>query len=208
MDITLWLTFFVACWAISLSPGPGALAAMGSGHQYGFRQGFVTIIGLILGIWTQMLVVGVGVGALLATSQWAFAAMKWIGALYLVYLGIQQWRAPALAMKLTTQSIPKRKALIAQAWGINALNPKGTVFLLAVVPQLLDPHQDLITQYVIIGLTLAFTDLVVMSGYMLLAAKVLSALKSESHIRWMNRTFGSLFVMAGALLATYQRASR
>jgi homoserine/homoserine lactone efflux protein len=208
MDLALWLTFFVACWAISLSPGPGALAAMGSGHQYGFRQGFVTVLGLILGIWTQMLVVGVGVGALLATSQWAFAAMKWVGALYLVYLGIQQWRAPATPMKLSAKTTPVRKALLAQAWAINALNPKGTVFLLAVVPQFVDPSRDLITQYVIIAMTLGFTDLVVMSGYMVLASKVLSALKSAHHIRWMNRLFGSLFVLAGALLATYQRVNR
>jgi homoserine/homoserine lactone efflux protein len=86
------------------------------------------------------------------------------------------------------------------------VNPKGTVFLLAVVPQFLDLHASLAQQYLVIGATLAFTDLVVMAGYTLLAARVLSALKSEHHIRLLNRTFGSLFIAAGALLASFKRA--
>jgi homoserine/homoserine lactone efflux protein len=96
---------------------------------------------------------------------------------------------------------------IFEAWVINALNPKGTVFLLAVVPQFLNLAQALAPQYLIIGATLAFTDLVVMGCYTALAAKVLRALKSESHLRTMNRVFGGLFVAAGTLLALFKRAA-
>jgi homoserine/homoserine lactone efflux protein len=96
--------------------------------------------------------------------------------------------------------------MVLRAWMINAVNPKGTVFLLAVVPQFLNLSQPLLAQYLIIAATLGFTDLVVMAGYTALAARVLGALKSPAHIRAMNRSFGALFVLAGSLLALFKRA--
>ena len=97
--------------------------------------------------------------------------------------------------------------MVLRAWVINALNPKGTVFLLAVMPQFLDLARPLLPQYLLIAATLAFTDLIVMAGYTALAARVLRALKSESHLRALNRVFGSLFVAAGVLLAFFKRAA-
>lgn len=94
-----------------------------------------------------------------------------------------------------------------RGWIINALNPKGTVFLLAVVPQLLSLGQLLATQYLVIALTLGFTDLVVMAGYTALAARLLRTLKSTAHVRALNRVFGSLFVVAGGLLALFKRSA-
>jgi homoserine/homoserine lactone efflux protein len=81
------------------------------------------------------------------------------------------------------------------------------VFLLAVVPQFMDLNQSLLVQYLIIGLTLAFTDLVVMAGYTALAARVLAALKSTAQMRMLNRLFGGLFVAAGVLLASFKRSA-
>ncbi len=209
MELSTWLTFFAASWAISISPGPGAIAAMSAGLNHGFRYGYVTIFGLILGIWTQLAVVGVGLGALMATSGMAFTVVKWLGVGYLVWLGIAQWRAPARPMVAASDAgeVVTQRALILKAWMINVVNPKGTVFLLAVVPQFISLTQPLLPQYLIIGATLAFTDMVVMTGYTALAAKVLGALKEPAHIRAMNRVFGSLFVLAGTLLALFKRAA-
>ena len=97
--------------------------------------------------------------------------------------------------------------LIVRGWIINALNPKGTVFLLAVVPQFLNLGQPLAPQYLVIALTLGFTDLVVMAGYTALAARLLRTLKSTAHIRALNRVFGTLFVVAGGLLAMFKRSA-
>ena len=96
--------------------------------------------------------------------------------------------------------------MIARGWAINAVNPKGTVFLIAVVPQFIDTAQPLAPQYAVIGGTLMFTDLVVMAGYTALAARVLRALKSPAQLKAMNRVFGGLFVLAGSLLALFKRA--
>ena len=209
MELSTWLAFFAASWAISISPGAGAVAAMSAGLNHGFRRGYFTIFGLILGIWTQVIVVGLGLGALVAASSTAFLVVKWLGVGYLVWLGIAQWRAPATPLVAGSDGAPTitRKTMILRGWMINAVNPKGTVFLLAVVPQFMNLSQALLPQYLIIAATLAFTDLVVMAGYTALAARVLGALKSPAHIRVLNRIFGGLFVLAGSLLALFKRAA-
>ena len=183
---------------------------MSAGLNHGFRRGYFTTFGLILGIWVQAMVVSLGLGALVATSSTAFAVVKWLGVAYLVYLGIQQWRAPAMPMAARADqgtAVVTRRSMVLRAVMINAVNPKGTVFLLAVVPQFLDLAQPLLAQYLVIGATLGFTDLVVMAGYTALAARVLGALKSPAHLRVMNRTFGGFFVVAGSLLALFKRAA-
>lgn len=209
MEFATWLAFFAASWAISISPGAGAVAAMSAGLNHGFRRGYITTLGLVLGIWTQIVVVGVGLGAVVAASSTAFLLIKWAGVAYLVWLGIQQWRAPAvpLATQAEVTPIVAARTMIFRAWVINALNPKGTVFLLAVMPQFLNLAEPLLPQYLVIAATLAFTDLVVMAGYTALAARVLRALKSEAHLKAMNRVFGGLFVAAGTLLALFKRAA-
>jgi len=209
MEFSVWVTFFAASWAISISPGPGAVAAMSAGLNFGFRRGYFTVFGLVLGIWTQLLLVGAGLGALVAASATAFGVVKWVGVAYLVYLGIAQWRAPTtpLCARIDENVQATRRFMVLRGWMINAVNPKGTVFMLAVVPQFLVLDQPLLQQYLVIGATLSITDLVVMACYVALASKALTALRDTSHIRAMNRVFGGLFVAAGTLLALFKRAS-
>lgn len=212
MDLATWLGFFGASWAISLSPGAGAVAAMGAGLHHGFRRGYVLTFGLVLGILTQLVVVGVGLGALVATSTTFFQIVKWTGVSYLVWLGVQQWRAPARPLEVDANddavaASVRPAALVLRGWMINAVNPKGTVFLLAVVPQFIDPAAALWPQYAVIGATLVFTDLVVMAGYTALAARVLGALRSPTQMRWTQRVFGSLFIVAAGLLSAFRRGA-
>jgi homoserine/homoserine lactone efflux protein len=208
MDLSAWLTFFVASWAISISPGAGAVAAMSAGLNHGFARGYLVTIGLVLGILVQVAVVGLGLGAVIAASSLAYALVKWLGVAYLVFLGVRQWRAPAqpvVAGPLQRGAATARQ-LIVRGLLVNTANPKTTVFLLAVVPQFLDLGRALAPQYAVIGATIAFTDLVVMAAYTGLAAKLLRLLRSPRQIRLLNRTFGGLFVAAGVLLAGIRRA--
>ena len=211
MNFSIWLTFFAASWAISLSPGPGAVAAMSAGLNHGFARGYFLTFGLVLGILTQLAVVGVGLGALMAASSTAFSVLKWAGAAYLVWLGIQQWRSPALALRAETLAagsppVP-RGSLVLRGWALNAVNPKGTVFMLAVVPQFIEAGRPLLAQYAAVGATLVFTDLVVMAGYTALASRVLAALTSARQMRALNRVFGSIFIVIGLLMASYKRTA-
>jgi len=208
MSLTTWITFFLACWAISLSPGPGAIAAMSAGLNQGFRRGYFTVLGLVLGIWTQVVIVVAGLGAIIAASNTAFTVLKFLGAAYLVWIGISQWRASDKPLVASTEApILTRKQLIMRGWAINATNPKGTVFMLAVVPNFIDLSHPLIPQYLVIMMSLSLTDLVVMAGYVALAAKVLRALNEPHHVKIMNRCFGSLFIVAGSLLAAFRRTA-
>ena len=208
MTLATWITFFLACWAISLSPGPGAIAAMSAGLNYGFRRGYFMVFGLILGIWTLVGIVVAGLGAIIAASNTAFTVLKLAGAAYLVWIGISQWRASDRPLVAATDApVLTRKQLIVRGWAINATNPKGTVFMAAVVPSFIDLSHPLIPQYLIIMASLSATDLVVMAGYVALAARVLRALDEPHHVRIMNRSFGSLFIVAGTLLATFRRSA-
>jgi homoserine/homoserine lactone efflux protein len=209
MELSTWLTFFAASWAISISPGPGAVAAMSAGLNHGFRRGYFTTFGLVMGIWIQVLIVGLGLGALIAASATAFLVVKWAGVGYLVYLGIKQWRAPAVPMVAEADDGPmvKRRSMVLHGMLINIVNPKGTVFLLAVVPQFIHLSHALAPQYLVIGATIGFTDLVVMAVYTAMASRVMATLKEPAHMRAMNRVMGSLFVAAGALLAFFKRAT-
>jgi homoserine/homoserine lactone efflux protein len=95
--------------------------------------------------------------------------------------------------------------LILRGWSVNAINPKGTVFLLAVMPQFLDTNAPLLAQYLTIGATFGVVEFAVMTGYVALASKLLSLLRSPRQMQWMNRIFGSLFILAGVALARFHR---
>jgi homoserine/homoserine lactone efflux protein len=207
MTWTLWLAFFAASWAISFSPGPGAVAVMTASLNHGFARGYFATFGLVLGLWTQLVVVAAGLGAVIATSALAFAVVKWLGVAYLVYLGVRQWRAPPMALPGSDAAAAPttRRRIVAEAWLLNAVNPKGTAFMLAVVPQFLTPGEPLLPQYLVIGATLTFTDLVVNALYAALAARLLGLLRTPARRRAVNRVFGSLFVTLGVLLAGFKR---
>jgi homoserine/homoserine lactone efflux protein len=209
MTFDTWLAFFVASWLISLSPGAGAISCMSAGMRYGYARASWNILGLQLGILFVLAIVAAGLGVVLAASTTAFTAVKWLGAAYLVGIGIQQWRAPAMPLRsdaaATIDSTPR--ALLWRGFFVNATNPKGILFMLAVLPQFIDPARPQLAQYAICAATIFCTDLVVMSGYTGFAARVLRLLRAPHQLRAMNRAFGGLFVTAGVFLATFRRAA-
>jgi len=208
MALETWLAFFAACWVISLSPGAGAIASMSAGLQYGFWRGYWNALGLQLGLALQIVIVAAGVGAILAASEVAFGLIKWFGVVYLVYLGYRQWQALPSDMEAQAERpIGRPLTLVLRGFLVNFSNPKAIVFILAVLPQFLDPQAPLLVQHLLMGVTMICVDLVVMAGYTGLAARALRALRSPRQQRVMNRTFAVLFVGAAALLATVRRAS-
>ncbi|MBY3793351.1 homoserine/homoserine lactone efflux protein [Rhodococcus fascians] len=207
MSWSVWLAFLGASIVISLSPGAGAIASMSTGLRYGLRRGYWNIFGLQIGLLVQIGIVAVGLGAVLANSALAFTAIKWFGVAYLVYLGIRQWRsapsevadAPAVADRGTT--------MLARGFLVNASNPKAVVFMVAVLPQFLDPARPLITQYLAIAATMVVVDMLVMTGYTSLASRVLRMMRSHRQQKTMNRTFAGLFFAAATFLATVRRVT-
>jgi homoserine/homoserine lactone efflux protein len=208
MALQTWLAFLVACWLISLSPGAGAIASMSAGLQYGFLRGYWNALGLQLGLALQIAIVAAGVGAILATSALAFALIKWFGVIYLLYLAWRQWQALPAAMTCPSVARPAGRPMILVLRGflVNFSNPKAIVFMLAVLPQFIDPRAALVKQYLIMGLTMVTVDLIVMAGYTGLAVRVLRMLRTPRQQRLMNRSFAGLFVAAATLLASVRKA--
>ena len=210
MTIATWLTFFIATILLCFSPGPGALSSMSAGMKYGWKRGMWNCIGMQISIMVNVTVIALGLGAVLMASSTAFEVMKWCGALYLIWLGIQKFcEAPVPFEEIAARTEFKdmtTKGIFLQGFLVSQTNPKGLIFLLAVLPQFVDPTQPVAIQYVILTLTLNIVDLIAMGCYTAFAAKVLMMLKDPEHIRWTNRGIGSLFVAAGGALAVFKRA--
>jgi homoserine/homoserine lactone efflux protein len=206
----VWFAFLGASVVISLSPGAGAIASMSSGLRYGLRRGYWNILGLQIGLLLQIAIVAVGLGALLANSALAFTAIKWFGVAYLAYLGIRQWRAAPAdidAADAAMAGTDRGGVMAVRGFLVNASNPKAVVFMLAVLPQFLDPSAPLVPQYAAIAMTMVAVDTVVMTGYTSLASRVLRLMRSRRQQVTMNRTFAGLFFVAATFLATIKRAT-
>jgi len=152
----VWLTFFGAAIAISVSPGAGAIQSMATGLTHGVRRGYWSILGLEIGLMLQLALVAIGLGAAVANSILAFNIIKWIGVAYLVYLAVRQWRTATVDLR---EQIGKavdggRVAMVVRGFLVNATNPKGLVFFLAVLPQFVVPTEPLMPQYLAVGVTM------------------------------------------------------
>ena len=144
-----------------------------------------------------------GLGAVLAASATAFAVVKFAGAAYLVWLGVQKWRRAG--SDDVAQGKALRSGLFRQGLLVNLTNPKAIVFMAALTPQFIDPNRPQLPQFLIIALTMCVTDTIVMSGYALLASRLGTWLHDARARRAQDRFFGGLFIGAGALLATSSR---
>ena len=204
MTLAVWLGFLAAPILIAVTPGPGAVISMSTGMRHGYWSALMAILGLQAAILVHLAIVALGLGAVLAASESAFFLIKILGAAYLVWLGIQKWRAPAIPIDANVPTV-RSKGLFLQGVLVNLTNPKAIVFIAALVPQFVDPAQPQLQQYLLIAATLCATDLAVMSGYALAAVHLGRWLHDPAAIRGQNRFFGGLFISAGALLAASSR---
>lgn len=213
MDLNVWLAFFAASWVIAISPGSGAVLSMSHGLAYGVRQSSATIAGLQLGLAVILLIAGVGVGALLLASATAFTVVKVLGAAYLIWLGLKQWRSPVDAQAPAAGTVlvkhpglPTVRERVLTGFMTNVTNPKGIVFMVAVLPQFIDPHRPLWLQLLILLVTSIGVDLVVMHGYAFLASRAQRWLATAKARRAQNRVFGGVLMAMGASLIMVKRA--
>lgn len=211
MEWHVWLAYCVAAWVIALSPGSGAVLSMSHGLSYGVRSTTATIVGLQIGLAVTLLVAGAGIGALLMASAVAFTVVKVLGAGYLLWLGWRQWRAPVDADAATgvvagEAALSVRQRVLRGAL-TNMTNPKGIVFMVAVLPQFIDPARPLWLQLLVLLVTTVTVDMVVMHGYAWLASRLQRLLRSARARRSQNRVFGGVLMAMGASLFLVKRVS-
>jgi len=206
MDLSVWITYFIATIILSLSPGPGVFSSISSGLHHGFRLGLWNGVGMQAANMILVGIVSLGLGAILLASEALFALVKWLGVAYLVYLGVVTWRAPARGF----QDNPHDEAQTARdvflrGFFVNITNPKGIIFFAAILPQFIDVARPQLQQYAILAATTFAVDLVAMWGYTALAARVLRVMRDPGRLRWVNRGLGGAFVAAGVALASFRR---
>ncbi|MDR1889690.1 MAG: LysE family transporter [Zoogloeaceae bacterium] len=203
MEFHLWLTFCFANLLTSISPGPGALAAMNAGLAQGARGGWRMVFGLQLALLLQLLVVALGVGALLVSSGRAFLALRWGGAAYLIWLGLAQLRAVSTQGREASPTGKHEWPVEGMVWRgvwVNLSNPKAILFQVALVPHFIDMASPLARQYLVIAVSMCLIDTFIMGAYAALAARLAPWFESEGLARGRNLLFGVLFVGFGVAL--------
>lgn len=204
MNFTLWLALVGAGILISLTPGAGAINTMSNALNAGFRRSFWGILGQQAALIVHIAVVAAGVGLLVAGSPVAFNLIRYAGAAYLVYLGIRKFFATPALIAGSGPAIGRESAasMFRRGLWVNLLNPKAIVFFLAFTPQFIRPEQPLLPQYAVLAATVVVIDILVMWFFFAAAARRFQRLNhSIRGQRFINRTFGSLFIGVGILLA-------
>lgn len=206
MSIELWLAFTAASCVLLIIPGPTVLLVVSYALGQGFRTALPMAFGVALGDFTAMTLSMLGVGALLAASATVFTVLKWIGAAYLVWLGLKLWRAgKELDAKPRTDAASAAK-MLAHAWLVTALNPKSLTFFVAFLPQFLNPHADFLTQMLVFEATFLILAFANAFGYALVASRARGFVRSRRAIGIVNKVGGTCLIGAGIAAVTVRAA--
>jgi threonine/homoserine/homoserine lactone efflux protein len=202
MSFETWLAFAAASAILVLIPGPTVLLVVSYALGQGFRTALPMAVGVALGDFTAMTLSMLGVGALLAASATIFTLLKWLGAAYLVWLGLKLWRAGGTLDAAPRTDAASASRMLGHAWLVTALNPKGITFFIAFLPQFLDPQASFLTQMIVFEATflaLAFANAL---GYALLASRARGLVKSRRAMGLVNKVGGTCLIGAGIAAAS------
>jgi homoserine/homoserine lactone efflux protein len=210
MPIEHWLAFATASAILVAIPGPTVLLVISYALAHGRKSALATVLGVGLGDFTSMTCSMVGLGAFLLTSATLFTILKWIGAAYLIYMGIRLWRAPVgeagaeQGAEDTGETRPLR--IFLHAYIVTALNPKGIIFFIAFLPQFLDTARPVVPQMLICGATFLVLAISNAALYALMAAAARKTIRKPAVQRRVNRVGGSLLIGAGLLAIGWRHA--
>lgn len=208
MPFENWLAFAAASAVLVAIPGPTVLLVVSYALGHGRRSAAATVAGVALGDFTAMTASMLGLGVLLAASAALFTGLKWIGAAYLIYLGVKLWRAPVSADGMAADTSEARPGRIfLHAYAVTALNPKGLVFFVAFLPQFLDANLPVVPQMIVCEATFLVLATLNALGYALMASAARRTIRKPAVQRWVNRAGGSLLIGAGVLTVAWRRAA-
>lgn len=206
MELHVYLAFLVATSIMIALPGPSVILTVAHSISFGWKSGIATVAGATVGIAVQLIIAAIGLTSLLNIVAGAFEWLRWAGAVYLVYLGVKQWRSASEPMEITTSEV-SRKNLFVQGVVITILNPKSLVFIAAFLPQFIDITRPLGVQFLLIVPTFLFITFTVTSVWALVAGSAREFLRSPRAIKTVSRTSGGLMVLAGMGLAAARRSN-
>jgi len=207
--ITLFAFALVSFIGIA-TPGPTVLLALTNGSRFGVRRALVGMIGAVLSDFVLIGAVALGLGALLAASEFWFSVVKWIGAGYLAFLGIMLLRSKGSLNETlhgTAQNgLGSPRSIFLKSFLVAVTNPKGYLFFSAFLPQFIAPAEPQVAQYAVLALVFAMIDFLVMFGYAALGSQAVRLLKTSGAL-WLDRICGGALLALAGSLAFYRRAT-
>jgi threonine/homoserine/homoserine lactone efflux protein len=210
-DLNHWIVFFTAALALNVSPGPDIAYIVSNTVAHGKRHGFAASFGVCSGSVAHVLAAAFGLSAILAASALAFSAVKWVGAAYLIYLGLRALMTAGAGFAIDGKRRKRQSgfAIFRQGFMIDVLNPKVAVFFMAFLPQFADPALGRIPlQLVLHGALVIAVALVVEAVIVLVAARFTDALRRNPRIGlWLDRALGTVLIGLGIRLALQQRGA-
>jgi threonine/homoserine/homoserine lactone efflux protein len=197
MSFEAWASFTAASAILLVIPGPTILLVVSYALGQGWRTALPMAAGVALGDFTAMTLSLLGIGALLAASATVFTVLKWIGAAYLIYLGIKLFRAGGTLDAEPRTGATSALKMASHAWLVTALNPKSITFFVAFLPQFLNREADFLTQMLVFETTFLVLAFANAFGYALVAARARDVVRNPNAIRLSNRAGGTLLLGAG-----------
>lgn len=205
MDFDVWLAYFIACFVLTMTPGPSIFLGMVHSLNYGYKNTVFTALGDISANFVQMMLVVIGLGAIIANSESAFLWIKWIGVAVLLCIGIKTFFSQSKQIEFQTlqEADTSRSKLFFQGFLVAAGNPKGIVFFSAFFPQFIDPTMPLIPQIAIMCPTVMILDFSWVMCYAVFASKLADRFSANPNL--LKRVGGGVLIGAGGLLALSRR---
>jgi threonine/homoserine/homoserine lactone efflux protein len=212
----LWL-FILAGWALNLTPGPDVFFQITQALKGGLRAGIAAMLGICAGCLVHVAAASLGVSALIAASSTAFTLLKWLGATYLVYVGVQMLLAKPAPNAMNSEALcvdsmpasglKRLKSIFIQGFWTNALNPKVALFFLAFLPQFISPQAaEPALAFAALGLLFILNSVPINLGYVLLAAWLSQRISSlQRGMLWLERAAGVMFIGFGVKLALSEK---
>ena len=206
MTLDMWFAFILASSALLILPGPTVILVVSYALGRGRSTAWATIPGVLLGDLTSMTASLLGAGAILAASASLFTLLKWIGACYLIWMGIKLWRKASSTLTLDpVKAGESRRKMFLNAYLVTALNPKGIVFFVAFVPQFVDPALPALAQFALLEATFLGCVAIIVTSWAVLAGSLAKRLTNPAHMKHSQRLSGAFMIGAGLMTATLSR---
>ena len=208
MNMEIWIPFALASTLILIIPGPTIILVISQAVTHGRRSVVPLVTGVLLGDFTAMILSILGLGAVLSASAALFAIFKWIGALYLIYLGIKLWKSnPENNSIQYNAKNTSARSLLKSSFIVTALNPKSIAFFVAFLPQFIDPLKPTLTQLTLLGGTFLLLATTNAALYALFAGQLSEHMRKGNIRKWFDRCGGSALIGAGIFTAGMQRTT-